>query len=127
MTLRGVDFDFDPLCVPDMERYQTACAKLTSDLNGIRKGKDAVGVLRSFCAAFDTFFMDVLGAEYDEAAGVDNKNVRDLSDLAVELRTAIDAECDSVSTDLRAKITPSKQQQAVPYQPHGRGKRSRHR
>lgn len=86
MKIRNVDFDFDFLCVSDMERY-AAAYKTMQAAHLALKAKNLSGIesLRATCALFDTFIADILGEDYDQKMGIKGDNLRDLIDVFSEL------------------------------------------
>lgn len=123
MLINGVEFDFNPLRVQDVERYDAADKQLKEASSHIHDGQNYIEALRAFCKAFDEFFKQVLGEDYAAKAGVDTQDMEALGKMAVELANAVSRK----KTNLAAEFKPPAASAApVTFQPHGQGKRRRH-
>lgn len=116
MKIRNVDFDFDFLCVSDMERYATAY-KTMQAANTALKAKNLNGIesLRATCAVFDTFLSDILGDDYDQKMGIKSDNLRDLIDVFSELAGQADKaqeEVKAITAKVKHNAAPSVQAKA---------------
>lgn len=116
MKIRNVDFDFDFLCVSDMERY-AAAYKTMQAAHLALKAKNLSGIesLRATCAVFDTFLSDVLGEDYDQKMGIKSDNLRDLIDVFGELSMQANKaqeEVKAITAKVKHNATPAMQAKA---------------
>lgn len=123
MLLHGVEFDFNPLRVADVERYDAANKQLKA-ANANHEGQDFVEALRAACAAFDEFFKQVLGADYAAKTGIDTGDMEALGKLAVELAAAVNQKKAALAAEFKP---PAANAAPVHFEPHGQGKRKRRR
>jgi len=122
MILHNVEFDFNPLKGTDAERLDKANAELQAAKSGTPTNKGLAETVRYQCAVIDRVLAGLLGNDYARKLGADTD---DLSALSALLKDFFEAVTEQTKT-LKNGLTNA-QPKNVMYQPHGQGKRRRHK